>query len=222
MEIIIVILLAVITYILWRIYRQKEEEKEQVANEKFDAEYEVRKKEKFKDYPHLVGKFDWLDSWLDVFTHDAKNPGFLLKEMFILMLAESPKIDYSAGSLKYHNLWDCSKELLEHLEKYHEGSIAEHEIALCTYWQIAAQEVGELIKQSPKKYLSDSGTEWAPIEGSKMEAVPFTNIEKIVSLFPKKSNHQKKEITFLDKDGSFPRESKGSAHIDKKLTALGL
>ena len=138
------------------------------------------------------------------------------------MLGESTKIDYSEGSLKYDALWDCSKELLEHLEKYHKGTTTEHEIALCTYWQIAAEKAGELIEQNPEKHLSDSGKEWAPIDGSKIEAEPFTNIEKIASLFPKKSNHPEKEITFFNPDSSFPRESKGSKVIDKKMSDLGL
>ncbi len=214
------ILLAIIAYILWRIYRQKEDEKESIAIEKFEAEREQKKKEKFKNYPHLYGKLE--GNWLEVFSLHAKNPGHLLKIMFYLMLGESTKIDYSEGSMKYDTLWDCSKELLEHLEKYHEGSITEHEIALCTYWQIAAEEVGELIKQSPEKHLSDNGKEWAPIEGSKLEAEPFTNIENIVSLFPKKNNHPEKEITFFNIDSSFPRNSEGSKHIDEKISALGL
>lgn len=220
MTIIILILLAVIAYILWKIYRQKENEKEQIANEKFDAEWEAKKKEKFKDYPHLYGKLE--GNWLEVFAMHTTNPGHLMKLMFFLMLGESTKIDYSEGSMKYDALWDCSKELLEHLEKYHEGSVTEYEIALCTYWQISAEKVGELIGQSPEKHLSDKGKEWAPIEGSKIEAEPFTNIENIALLFPKKANHPKTEITFFNEDGSFPRQSSGSNMIDKKITALGL
>lgn len=220
METIVVILLAIIAYILWRIYRQKEDEKQAIADEKFDAEWEAKKKEEFKDYPHLYGKLE--GNWLEVFALHAKNPGHLLKMAFYLMLEESTKIDYSEGSLKYDTLWDCSKELLEHLEKYHEGSITEHEIAICTYWQIAAEATGELIKESPEKHLSAAGHEWAPIEGNKLEVEPFTNIEKIASLFPKKSNHPAHEISFFNKDGSFPRESKGSALIDEKIKALGL
>lgn len=220
MSTLVVILLAVIAYILWRIYRQKQDEIDAAADEKFDAEWEAKKKEEFKDYPHLYGKLE--GNWLDVFAMHHKRGLPLLKVMFMLMLGESTKIDYSEGSLKYDALWDCSKELLEHLEKYHEGSIAEHEIALCTYWQVAAEAAGELITESPEKHLSDGGNEWAPIEGSKIEAEPFTNIEKIASLFPKKANHPDKEITFFNKDGSFPRESKGSAHIDEKISALGL
>jgi len=220
METIGIILLAVIAYFLWKIYNQKEEEKQQIVNEQLDAEWEAKKKEEFKDYPHLYDKLE--ENWLDVFVHHHKNNLPLLKLMFYLMLGESTKIDHSEGSMKYDTLWDCTKELLEHLEKYHEGSIAEHEIALCTYWQVAAEKVGELIKESPEKHLSDSGKEWAPIEGSKIEAEPFTNIEKIVALFPKKANHPEKEITFFNKDGSFPRESKGSSYIDEKITALGL
>src|SRR3989338_7060508 len=125
------ILLVVIAYILWRIYRQKEDEKEAIANEKFDAEWEAKKKEEFKNYPHLYDKLE--GNWLEVFTLHAKHPGHLLKMAFFLMLGVSTKIDYSEGSMKWDSLWDSSKELLEHLENYHEGSITEHEIALCTY-----------------------------------------------------------------------------------------
>lgn len=214
------ILLAIIAYFLYRIYRQKEDEKQAIVDEKFDAEWEAKNKEEFKDYPHLYGKLE--GNWLKVFSIHAKTPGHLLKMMFYLMLGESTKIDYSEGSMKYDTLWDCSKELLEHLEKYHEGSIDEHEISLCTYWQIAVEEVDELIKNSPEKHLSDAGREWAPIEGEKLEVEPFTNIEKITSLFPKKANHPTKEITFFNPDGSFPKESKGSTLIDEKISALGL
>ena len=215
------ILLAIIAFILWKIYRQREQEKEEVASEKFDAEWEAKKKEEFKDYPHLYGKLE--GNWLEVFALHAKNPEHLLKMMFYLMLGESTKIDYSEGSLKYDALWDCSKELLEHLEKYHEGTTTEHEIALCTYWQIAATEVGELIKKKPNtKSLSSPDAHTAEIEGKEIEAEPFTNIDKIASLFPKKANHPAKEITFFNADGSFPRESKGSALIDEKISALGI
>lgn len=216
---ILYILLAIIAFILWRIYRQKEDEKQAIADEKFDAEWEAKKKDEFKDYPHLYGKLE--GNWLEVFAMHTKNPGHLLKMMFYLMLEESIKIDYSEGSMKYDGLWDCSKELLEHLKKYHEGTTAEHEIALCTYWQIAATEVGELIKKKPNTGSLSSGAHTAEIEGKEIEAEPFTNIDKIVSLFPKKANHPAQEITFFNEDGSFPRESKGSALIDKKMSDLG-
>lgn len=218
--IILYILLAIIAYYLYRIYRQKEDERGVIADEKWEAEREAKEKEEFKDYPHLYGKLE--GNWLDVFALHAKKPGHLLKLMFYLMLGESTKIDYSEGSMKWDSLWDASKELLEHLEKYHEGSITEHEIALCTYWQISAEAVGELIKESPEKIISESGRESAPIEGKKLEVVPYTDIEKIASLFPKKDNHPAKEITFFDEKGSFPRESEGSAYIDEKISALGL
>jgi len=217
---ILYILLAIIAYFIYRIYRQKENEKEAIANEKFDAELEQKQKEKFKDYPHLYGKLE--GNWLEVFALHAKNPGHLLKIAFYLMLGESTKIDYSEGSMKWDSLWNASKELLEHLEKYHEGSITEHGIAICTYWQIAAEAMGELIKESPNKTTMQSGRDAAPIEGKKLEVEPYTNIEKITSLFPKKANHPGKEISFFNADGSFPRESKGSALIDEKISALGL
>ena len=219
---IVIILLAIIAYILWRIYRQKEDEKDAIANEKADAEYEERRKEKFKDYPHLFNKID--DSWIEVFSRqgniDGKN--YLLKAMFFLMVHESTRLDYSEGSMKYDSLWDATKELLEHLEKYHEGSVLEHEIALATYWQLAATRMGELIEARPNTGSLSSGAHTAEMEGEELEKAPFTDIEKIAELFPKKASHHDKEITFFNKDGSFPRESKGSAHIDEKIAALGI
>lgn len=219
---ILYILLAIIAYYIYRIYRQKEDEKDAIANEKSDAEYEERRKEKFKDYPHLFDKID--DSWIEVFSRQSNIDGkdYLLKSMFYLMLGESTKIDYSEGSVKYDSLFDVTKELLEHLEKFHEGSVVEHEIALATYWQLAATKMGELIKERPNTGSLSSGAHTAEIEGEELEKAPFTDIEEIASWFPKKSNHPTHEITFFNKDGSFPRESKGSALIDEKMSALGL
>lgn len=220
MQTTVVILLAVIVYFLWKIYRQREVEKEEIVNEKLDVKFEQGQKEKFKDYPHLYGKLE--GSWLDVFASQFEKGLPLLKVAFLLMIQESTKIDFSEGSLKYDMLWPVSEELLEHLEKFHEGSIAEHEIAVTTYWQIAATKVGELIKNKPNTESLSSGAHTAEIEGKEIETEPFTNIDKIASLFPKKANHPAKEITFFDEKGSFPRESKGSAIIKEKLSKLGL
>lgn len=222
METIGIILLAIIAYFLYKIYNQKAEEKAEIANEKNEAECERNRKEKFKDYPHIFEKIN--DSWIELFAHQGNIDGkdYLLKSMFYLMLGESTKIDYSEGSMKYDSLWDITKELLEHLEKYHEGSILEHEIALATYWQLTATRMGELIKEKPNTGSLSSGAHTAEIEGAELEKAPFTDIEKIASWFPKKANHPAHEITFFNKDGSFPRESKGSEIIDKKMEALGL
>jgi len=220
--IILYIILAIIAYYIYRIYRQKEDEKDAIYNEKLDAEHEKNRKEKFKDYSHLFEKID--DSWIEVFAHQGNIDGkdYLLKSMFYLMLGESTKIDYSEGSMKYDSLFDVTKELLEHLEKYHEGSVLEHEIALATYWQLAATRMGELIKERPNTGSLSSGAHTAEIEGEELEKAPFTDIEKIASWFPKKANHPAHEITFFNKDGSFPRESNGSALIDEKISALGV
>ena len=218
----IYILLAIIAFILWKIYRQKEDKKDVIYNEKLDAEHEQARKEKFKDYPHLFGNID--DSWIQVFSQQSNIDGkdYLLKSMFYLMVHESCKIDYSEGSTKYDSLWNATKELLEHLEKFHEGSVVEHEIALATYWQLAATKMGELIEERPNTGSLSSGAHTAEIEGEELEKAPFTDIEKIAELFPKKANHSAHEITFFNKDGSFPRESKGSALIDEKISALGI
>src|SRR3989344_224670 len=220
--IILYIILAIIAYYIYRIYRQKEDEKDAIANEKSDAEYEKNRIEKFKDYPHLIDKID--DSWIEVFSRQSNIDGkdYLLKSMFYLMLGESTKIDYSEGSVKYDSLFDVTKELLEHLEKFHEGSVVEHEIDLATYWQLAATKMGELIKERPNTGSLSSGAHTAEIEGEELEKAPFTDIEKISELFPKKANHPAHEITFFNKDGSFPRESKGSVLIDEKMSVIGI
>jgi hypothetical protein len=215
------ILLAIIAYYIYRIYRQKEDEKDAIYNEKIDAEHKQARKEKFKDYPHIFEKID--DSWIQVFSQQSNIDGkdYLLKSMFFLMVGESTKIDYSEGSIKYDSLWDSTKELLEHLEKFHEGSVVEHEIALATYWQVAATKMGKLIEEKPNTESLSSGVHTSPIDGKELEKAPFTDIEKIASFFPKKANHPTHEITFFNKDGSFPRESNGSILIDKKIEAIG-
>jgi hypothetical protein len=225
MTALIVILLAIIAYFLWKIYRQKEDEREAIAIEKLKAKWEEKEKERFKNYPHLYNKLDI--TWLELFAGVAEKNLPLLKVAFFLMLNGSTKIDLSEGSLKYDRLWDLTEELLEHLEKFHEGSVAEFEIAVCTYWQIAATEIRKLIEESPNKTVCPgkkpgSSYTTAPIDGKKIEAEPFTNITKIVSLFPKKANHPAEEISFVDDKGVFPRESKGSEFIRKKLKNLGL
>lgn len=218
---ILYILLAIIAFVLWKIYRQKEDEKDAIYNEKLDAEHEQARKEKFKDYPHLFEKID--DSWIQVFASQViDGKSYLLKSMFFLMVHESCRIDYSEGSMKYDSLWNNTKELLEHLEKFHEGSVLEHEIALATYWQLAATEMGKLIEENPNTGSLSSGAHTSEVAGEKLETAPFTEIEKITSWFPKKANHPAKEITFFNPDGSFPRESKGSALIDEKISALGI
>ena len=220
--ILLYIILAIIAYYIYRIYRQKQDQIDAIADEKSDVEYEKRRKEKFKDYPHIFEKID--DSWIEVFSRQSNIDGkdYLLKSMFYLMLGESTKIDYSEGSVKYDSLFDTTKELLEHLEKFHEGSVVEHEIALATYWQLAATKMGELIKERPNTGSLSSGAHTAEIEGEELEKAPFTDIENIASWFPKKANHPTHEITFFNKDGSFPRESKGSALIDEKMSTLGI
>ncbi|MDE2399803.1 MAG: hypothetical protein KGL67_02220 [Patescibacteria group bacterium] len=209
------IILGIIAYYLWKIYRQKEDEKEQIASEKFDAEWEEKKKEKYKDYPNLYGKLE--GNWLEVFAHHAENNVPLLNLAFMLMLQESTKIDYSEGSQIWDTLWEFTEELLEHLEEYHEGTPAEHLIAVCTYWQIAAEAMSKLIEESPTKQVR-SGRSTSEIEGEKLKVAPYTDIKKITVLFPKKTNHPDKELSFVDEKGSFPRKSKGSEIIHKRIT----
>ena len=44
METIGIILLVVIAYFLWKIYNQREEEKRQIADDKFEVDWEAKKK----------------------------------------------------------------------------------------------------------------------------------------------------------------------------------
>lgn len=213
---IIYILLAIIAYFLYRIYRQKEDERELIADEKFEKEWEEKQKDRFKDYPHLYGKLE--GNWLDVFAHHAENGLPMLNLAFVLYLNESTKIDFSEGSQKWDNLWDLTEELLEDLEKYHEGTTTEHLIAVCTYWQIAAEAMGELIKQEPNTKSLSSDTHTAEISGEKLQKKPFTDIKNILTLFPKKDNHPTEEINFVDEEGNFPRESEGSEMIRNRIT----
>ena len=204
---IVYILLAVIAFILWRIYRQKEEEKEKISNEKFDAEWEQKKKEEFKNYPHLIGKVDytWLKLFGKVFVEKDTshiNAAFLI----YVKEANNTKLDIIEVDHLFESLWDLTEELLEHLEKYHESTKYEYEIAIITFWLLAAREaesfLGKDIKTITKMFQS----------------APFTDIEKISSWFPKKDNHPGKELSFRDEKGNFPRKSEGSKLIHKRIT----
>jgi len=131
METIVIILLAVIAYILWRIYRQREDEKIEVYNEKLDIKHEQEKKEEFKDYPHLIGNVDY--TWLELFGKLFIEKGFShLKATFLIYLKEANNTKHSDMAVDhlFDLLWDLSEELLEHLEKYHESTKYEYEIAI--------------------------------------------------------------------------------------------
>jgi hypothetical protein len=206
----IYILLAIIAYILWRIYRQKEDEKQQIANEKFEAEWEQNKKEEFKDYPHLIGNVNY--TWLELFgkLYVEKGMPHLKAAWYIYVKeANNTKLDMEVDGL-FDSLWDLSEELLEHLEKYHESTKYEYEIAIIAYWQNAAEKAGEFI-----------GKDLETIKDM-FQSSPFTDIQKIPSWFPKKSDHPATEISFSDEKSVFPRESVGSEIVKQKLKDFGL
>ena len=207
----IVILLAVIAYILWRIFRQKEDEKAAVAQEKFDAEWEQKKKDEFKGYPHLFGKIDF--GYLKLFGEMYVEKGLPhLKAAWYIYAREAnnTKQDVIEADQLWHGLWDVTEELLEHLEKYHESSKYEFEIAILNYWQVVSLQADSLI-----------GMDAETIKKT-FQSAPFTDILEIPSWFPKKSNHPDHELSFRGEGGLFPRESKGSALVQEKLKALGL
>ncbi len=188
--ILLYILLVIIAYILWRIYRQKEEEKEQIANEKFDTEWKAKKKaekkEKFKDYPHLIGNIE--DSYLEIYSH-RKELNLKQAWMSYANEANNTKPGIDEADFLFHSLWDITEELLEHLEKYHESTKYEYEIAINDYWRIVTEKADSFIGKD--------------IETIKkmFQSAPFTDIIKIISWFPKKSNHPDKELSFTDEKG---------------------
>jgi len=211
METIGIILLAIIAYYIWKIYKQREEERQQIADEKFEVQQERDKKEEFKDYPHLIGNVNYI--WLELFgkLYIEKNiPHLKAAFMIYFKEANNTKLDIMEVDGLFYSLWDISEELLEHLEKYHESSKHEFEIAIVAYWQIVAEKAEDFVGKD--------------IETIKemFQSAPFTDIEKIPFWFPKKSDHPTKEISFTKEDGTFPRESKGSTIIQKRLKDLGL
>lgn len=207
MSTIVVILLGVIAYILWKIYRQKEEEKEQTINEKLETEWAANEREEFKDYPHLIGNIDY--AWLKLFGKLYVEKGMShLNAAFLMYLKESnnTKLDMEVDVL-FSSVWDLTEELLEHLEKYHVSTKYEYEIAIITYWQLIAQEADSFV-----------GKDLDSIKEA-FQSAPFTDIEKISSWFPRKDDHSGEEISFTDENGNFPRESKGSTLIHDRITA---
>ena len=204
---ILYIILAIIAYYVYRIYRQKEDEKQTVARAKYDAAWDANKKEEFKDFPHLIGKVNY--SWLEVFgkLYVEKDLSHLnVAFMIFLKEANNTKLDIMEVDHLFESLWNLTEELLEHLEKYHESTKYEYEIAIITFWQLAAQEaksfMGKDIEAITKMFQN----------------APFTDIEKIPSWFPKKDNHPGKELSFRDEKGNFPRKSEGSKIIHERIT----
>ncbi|MDP2933715.1 MAG: hypothetical protein Q8N81_06330 [bacterium] len=205
--IILYILLAIIAYYIYRIFRQREDEREAVADQKFDAEWEAKKKEESKNFPHLIGKVGY--TWLELFGKlyvEKDFPHLNAAFMMYLKEANNTKLDIIEVDYLFDSLWDLTEELLEHLEKYHESTKYEYEIAITTFWQNAAQEaesfMGKDIVTITKMFRS----------------APFTDIEIISSWFPKKDNHPGKELSFRDEKGNFPRKSEGSKIIHERIT----
>jgi hypothetical protein len=204
--ILVVILLAIIAYFLWKIYNQREQEKTETKAQKFLGEHDREKQEVHEKYPHLVGKVE--HGYLMAFANVAKKGVPVWKGSWMSYVQVSTKIDFSPGARDWDNLWFLGEELLEHLDKYHEGSPAEHELAICIYWQVAAEAGGKLAKENPQ------------IDEKKFDVPPYTNIEKIASWFSTHEKHPTKEISFRDEKGYFPRKSEGSVHVRDKLKGL--
>ena len=210
METIGIILLAVIAYFLWKIYNQREEEKNETRVKAYDEEKEVERKELAKKYPHLIDNIE--DTWLHLFgeVYIEKDLPFI-KAAWMIYVQESTKIENPTGSIIFDTLWDLTEELLEHLEKYHKGNEYEFEIAIITYWQTISERAGQITKENPTT------------DGEPFRLEPFSDIQKIITWFPKKEGHPKEELLFIDKKTNlFPRESEGSSIIQDRMKKLGL
>jgi hypothetical protein len=155
----------------------------------------------------LIGKIDY--SWLELFGRLYINhEGSHLNQAFMMYLREAnnTKLDMFEVDELFNCLWDLTEELIEHLEKYHESTKFENEIAIITYWQNLpnGEEVfiGKDIEAIKRMFQSS----------------PFTDIEKIPSWFPRKNSHPNHEFSFRDEKGNFPRKSEGSEVVHKRIT----
>lgn len=202
MDKIIIILLSLIVFLLLKVYIQQKNKIKIIAKE-IIAKQKKESEKRFENYPYLYGKIK--TSWLEIFASYSERNLSLLKWAYMLGLQQSVKIHPPEKRRNWENLYLLTEELLEHLEKYHKGSIVEHEIAVCTYLQISAEALQDILDKNQK------------IKENTFNAEPYTDITKIMSFFPKKVNHPTKEILFLDANGLFPRKSKGSAIISDKI-----
>ena len=162
-----------------------------------------------------------------IFSRQSKyGKDYLLKSMFYeatFVGIESTKIDYSEGSVKYEilslmlqrNYWNI-------LKKFHEGSVVEHEIALATYWNNKYTKMGELEGEDQILEVSNRVFILPEVAGESGSRTAFTDIGKLRLGFQRKKNPAKKLLSY-NTDRLIPRESKGSAVIDKKMSSdLGL
>ncbi len=179
-------------------YREDQKEEEKEFREKYQ-----------KKYPHLVGNME--DSTLITLSSlgvNLKKGSSFLQGACNMYLRACVQQDHNADFM-FGDLWDLTEELLEHLEKYHEVSNQEHEMAIFNYWGMLESEADLLRGLTDPKVIRE-----------KFQSPSFTNLQEIVSWFPKKKLHPKSEISFVDeKTGLFPRKSKGSDFIEKKLKA---
>jgi hypothetical protein len=208
MGIIIIILLVVIAYYLYKIYSQKEGEIGEARDKAYQEESEKEFKEKYQGkYTYLIGKIE--NSWLETFVYNLEHGVPIHKLAYRLYFdavyhREKSKSHSNSGAEVYwidtgfDNLWNLTEELLEHLEKYHEGTKNEFEIAVAHYWQIAASEAKSFTDETDREVII-----------RKFQSAPFSNLSDIISWFPKKQGHPKDEISFVDKKTDlFPRKSK--------------
>ena len=179
------------------------------SNDKFSPS---EREEKFGGkYPHLVGNIE--NSWLEVFGGmyvEKGLPHLRAAENMYLVADNNTKQDVEVDFILC-DLWDLTNELLEHLEKYHESTEYEYEIAVVNYWQQVSTEAESFDGENNQEVIR-----------RKFQNPPYTDLQEIVLWFPKKKNHPKSEIKFNltyvnKKPGPLPRKTKFPDFIKKKL-----
>jgi hypothetical protein len=193
----------------------KQEEAEEARNKTYQEESEKGFREKYQGkYPHLVGKIE--NSWLEVFGGEpylkmsVSHPQLRAAQMMYIKADNNTKQDNEVDFILC-DLWDLTNILLEHLEKYHESNEYEYEIAIVMYWQLVVTEAESFTGENDVEVIR-----------RKFQSPPYTDLQEIVSWFPKKKNHPKSEIKFNfiyvnKKPGPLPRKTKFPDFIDKKL-----
>lgn len=185
----------------------------EVGNKTYQEEsYQNESQEKFRGkYPHLVGNIE--NSWLEVFggMYVEKGLPHLRAAQNIYLKADNNTKQDNEVDFLLCDLWDQTNILLEHLEKYHESNNHEYEIAVVNYWQKVATEAE-----------SFDGVNDQEVIRRKFQSPPYTDLEEIISWFPRKKNHTKSEIKFNfsyvnKKPGPLPRKTKFPDIIEKKL-----
>ncbi len=190
----------------------KQEELGEARSKAYDEEKKKEFREKYQEkYPHLVGKIE--NNWLELFggMYVEKGLPHLRAAQNIYLKADNNTKQDNEVDFLLCDLWDLTNILLEHLEKYHESNEYEYEIAVVHYWQQVATEAESFDGENNQEVIQ-----------RKFQNPPYTDLQEIISWFPRKKNHPKSEIKFNfsyvnKKPGPLPRKNEFPDYIQKEL-----